>query len=122
MGVHCPAYWDGGPKEAAHTKASKYTHPEQQRCVLTDPQRDAREREVAPPFSSGLAASLPNQLCKLPASLRRAPLLRLLRLRSSGRFLDRRVCSLSLFALTFQAQFDEVLPKLAVVHDSSLSA
>jgi hypothetical protein len=33
---------------------------------------------------------------------------------------DRRVCSLRLFALAFQAQFDEVLPSLAVVHDSSL--
>jgi hypothetical protein len=40
--------------------------------------------------------------------------------RVNGRFLDRRVCSLGLFALTFQAQFDEVLPKLAVVHDFSL--
>jgi len=37
--------------------------------------------------------------------------------RGSGRFLDRRsVCGLGLSALTFQAQFDEVLPKLAVVH------
>ena len=34
-------------------------------------------------------------------------------------FLDS-VCGLSLFALTFQAQFDEVLPKLAVVHDPRL--
>jgi hypothetical protein len=37
----------------------------------------------------------------------------------SGRFLDR-VCGLSLFTLAYQAQFDEALPKLAVVHDSSL--
>jgi hypothetical protein len=41
-------------------------------------------------------------------------------LRSSGSFLDRRVCSLGLFALAFQARFDEVLPKLAIVHDFSL--
>ena len=34
--------------------------------------------------------------------------------RVNGRFLDCRVCSLGLFALTFQAQFDEVLPRLAV--------
>jgi len=47
-----------------------------------------------------------------------ALLLRLLRLRGSGRFLDR-VCGLNLFTLAFQAQFDEALPKLAVVHDSS---
>ena len=59
---------------------------------------------------------------KLPASLCGALLLSLLGLRGSGRFLDRSVCSLGLIALTFQAQFDEVLPKLAVVHDSILSA
>ena len=49
-----------------------------------------------------------------------ALLLSLLGLRGSGRFPDRRVCSLTLFALAFQAQFDEVLPKLALVRDSSL--
>jgi hypothetical protein len=41
-------------------------------------------------------------------------------LRGSGWFLERRVCSLGVLALAFQAQFDEGLPKLAVVHDSSL--
>jgi hypothetical protein len=60
------------------------------------------------------------QVLKSPQPLGGALLLRLLGLRSSGRFLDRRVCGLSLFALAFQAQFDEVLPKLAVVHDSIL--
>ena len=40
---------------------------------------------------------------------------------SNGRFLRRRsVCGLSFFALAFQAQFDKVLPKLAVVYDCSL--
>jgi hypothetical protein len=46
--------------------------------------------------------------------------LNLLRLLGNGRFLDRRVCGLGRLALAFQAQFDEVLPKLAVVHDFSL--
>jgi hypothetical protein len=44
-------------------------------------------------------------------SLRRAHLLSLLGLRGSRRFLDRRICSLGVFALAVQAQFDETLPK-----------
>ena len=63
-----------------------------------------------------------SHLAVLDCNLRRALLLSLLSLRGNGRFLlDRRVCSLGLFALAFQAQFDEVLPKLAVVHGFSLS-
>jgi hypothetical protein len=54
-------------------------------------------------------------------SLRGAGFLYLLGFCSSGRFLDHgSVCVLSLFALAFQAQFDKVLPKRVVVHDSSL--
>jgi len=44
----------------------------------------------------------------------------LLGFRGSGRFLACQVCSLSLLALAFQAQFNEVLAKLALFHDSSL--
>jgi hypothetical protein len=43
-------------------------------------------------------------------------------LRGSGRFFDRRVRSLGLFALALQALFDEVLPKLAPVRSNPLFA
>jgi hypothetical protein len=56
----------------------------------------------------------------MTVGLRRPLLLHLLGLRSCRRFFDRRVCGLSLFTLAFQAQFDEALPKLAVVPDSIL--
>jgi hypothetical protein len=39
---------------------------------------------------------------------------------AAGGFLTAAFAAVGLFALTFQAQLEEVLPKLAVVHDSSL--